>query len=485
MKVVANIGVILSSVVILSFTFNYNKTGKIFRKKAGDQTANFVVFSIDSNTVADHKNKRLNFYYHDSLAFGHPVVITGESRNLLLNAPTLLLESSAKQTPFLIYPGEKINVKYAGSDSVQMYIQGNAKRTNELNFFRKLVQKTGNVYYALQTMPYLKKVNTLDSIHSFEKTINTIKDSRLQFLNFFVRQSPVNDSFTEIAINSIKSKALNDSLLLYYNNRELLDKQNLYSKLISEKLTTIKNIGFVPYQIYYNACATLISLITSNRPNPLITSNADFIKRFDFVSKNFTGITRDFLLSNTLYRAYNNDVAISNTYLDKFNILCENEGYKKIIANMLNEKNADLYIKGSNKLSSADGKTVQDFQAVIANYKGKIALLDFWASWCSPCREEMPYFDLLKKAYKGKNIAFVSISSDAKINDWLKASKEESLENKNNFLLLNFDKSPFVKQYGINSIPRYMLIGKDGKIINADAPRPSDPKLKELIDKYL
>ncbi len=485
MKVVANIGIILSSVIVLSFTFNHNNSGKTLGIRTINSVTNFVVFSIDGATTNGNKIKRLNFYYHDSLAFGHPVVITGESRNLLLNAPTLLFESSAKQTPFLIFPGEKINVKYAGSDSVQMYVQGNQQRTNELNFFRKLVQKTGNIYYAFQIMPYLKKVNTSDSIRSFEKTINTIKNNRLQFLNAFVRQSPISDGFIKIAINSIKSKALNDSLLLYYNNRELLDKQNLYSKLISEKLTTIKNISFVPYQIYYNACATLVSLSTSNGPNPLITNNADFIKRFDFVSKNFTGITRDFLLSNTLYRTYSNDVTISNTYLDKFNMLCENEGYKKIVANMLNEKNTDLYIKGSNKLSSADGKTVQDFQAVIANYKGKIALLDFWASWCSPCREEMPYFDLLKKAYKGKNIAFVSISSDAKINDWLKASKEEALENANNFLLLNFDRSPFVKQYSINSIPRYMLIGKDGKIINADAPRPSDPKLKELIDKNL
>jgi thiol-disulfide isomerase/thioredoxin len=132
-----------------------------------------------------------------------------------------------------------------------------------------------------------------------------------------------------------------------------------------------------------------------------------------------------------------------------------------------------------------DCKTIKDMQTVIAQYKKKLILLDFWASWCSPCRVEMPYLDRLKKNFKDKNIVFVCISTDKQTNDWLKASKEESLVNNNDFLFLNFHSSQFAQLYKINTIPRYILIDAKGKIINDDTPRPSDPKLKELINRNL
>ncbi len=80
-------------------------------------------------------------------------------------------------------------------------------------------------------MPYHKKVTTLTNIHDLEKTIDNVKNNRLQFLNLYSQQFSVSDDFKTIAINCIKSTAINDSMLLCYNNRILLDKQNLYTKL--------------------------------------------------------------------------------------------------------------------------------------------------------------------------------------------------------------------------------------------------------------
>lgn len=72
---------------------------------------------------------------------------------------------------------------------------------------------------------------------------------------------------------------------------------------------------------------------------------------------------------------------------------------------------------------------------------------------------------------------------DANKKDWLDASMEENVVKNANFLLLNSEKSAFVRRYQISSIPRFMLIDKNGKIISSDAPRPSDPKLKNLMEK--
>ena len=88
---------------------------------------------------------------------------------------------------------------------------------------------------------------------------------------------------------------------------------------------------------------------------------------------------------------------------------------EKLILQKLNQKNADRYIAGNDILLFADGKTNQNIQKVISKFKGKIILLDFWASWCFPCRAEMPFFDLLRKQYENKQIAFLTISSDRSV----------------------------------------------------------------------
>jgi len=82
-------------------------------------------------------------------------------------------------------------------------------------------------------------------------------------------------------------------------------------------------------------------------------------------------------------------------------------------------------------------------------------------------------------------VTFLYIAIDENKKDWERANSEERLMGGVSFMLANNKTSTFVKQYTIQSIPRYMLVGKDGKIISTDAPRPSDPKLKELIDKHL
>ncbi|MES2457387.1 MAG: TlpA disulfide reductase family protein [Bacteroidota bacterium] len=488
MKRISSLAIALFAVTLLANCSSPTPSKKPAIKPNKKPVSHTVVFSVD-NAPLKGKGPKSFFYHHDSLAQTHGISVDSKTANFELNMPVLMLEASQKQTPFLIYPGEHINIRYAGTDSLQMYIPGNAKRTNELDFFRRLVNKTGNVWYFSPSMSYQRTVSNLEQIRGLEQTIHDLKNSRLEFLAAYEKQFPVSEDFSAIAAYWINSTAIRDSLLLYHNNREKLLALNLYRKLTEAKLAGIQQIGFKPYAMFYRTCIDLVSMALSNSKfdiEGIGRSSAEFNKEFDFIEKYFSGLTRDFLLAHLMRSATINQVPVSKTYLEKFDTLCADQGYRDQVHRLLNDnKVAFVYTKGSNKLLSLDGKTVQDLSAVIQEHKGKLIVIDFWASWCSPCREEMPYTAKLKKSFQGRKIVFITISTDTEINGWKKAAKEESLVGSNNYLLLNADQASFIKRYNINAIPRYMLIGKDGKVLSADAPRPSEPKLAALINQNL
>ncbi len=126
------------------------------------------------------------------------------------------------------------------------------------------------------------------------------------------------------------------------------------------------------------------------------------------------------------------------------------------------------------------GKTKLD------NLRGKYVYIDTWATWCGPCIREIPAMKEVEKKYHGKNIQFVSISIDEKkdYEKWKKFVADKELGG----IQLYADNawnSAFMVAYGVKSIPRFILIGPDGKVISANAPRPSSPELITQLEALL
>jgi len=118
------------------------------------------------------------------------------------------------------------------------------------------------------------------------------------------------------------------------------------------------------------------------------------------------------------------------------------------------------------------------------DFKGKYVYIDVWATWCGPCLQEIPHLMELEKKYEGRNIVFVSISGDKsrKFRKWEKTVKKLKMGGVQLCTKSGSD-NDFIKAYGINSIPRFILVDPQGNIVNADATRPSSTEIIDLFDE--
>nr|MBP6584667.1 TlpA family protein disulfide reductase [Flavobacterium sp.] len=124
--------------------------------------------------------------------------------------------------------------------------------------------------------------------------------------------------------------------------------------------------------------------------------------------------------------------------------------------------------------------------STLADFKGKYVYIDVWATWCGPCLAEIPHLKKVEAAYHGKNIVFLSISIDAKkdYEKWKNMVNQKQLGGVQ--LIADNDwNSKFVTDYGIQGIPRFILIDPNGNVVEADASRPSSPDLLKKLDALL
>ena len=125
-------------------------------------------------------------------------------------------------------------------------------------------------------------------------------------------------------------------------------------------------------------------------------------------------------------------------------------------------------------------------QSTLEDFKGKYVYIDIWATWCAPCIREIPYLQKIEELYHGKNIAFLSISSDqySDIEKWKKMIVTKSMSGVQ-LLEDNRVATAFSTYFNVDTIPRFILIDPKGVIIDSNTLRPSDPLLIGKLDGLL
>jgi thiol-disulfide isomerase/thioredoxin len=127
-------------------------------------------------------------------------------------------------------------------------------------------------------------------------------------------------------------------------------------------------------------------------------------------------------------------------------------------------------------MNDPEGKPIQ-----LSSLRGKVVLIDFWASWCGPCKKENPELVKLYQKYHGKGFEILGVSLDKSKDDWVKAIKDDQLT----WLHvsdLQFWQNAAARLYAINGIPLSFLLDKDGKIV---AKGLTPDQIAEKLDKIL
>lgn len=412
--------------------------------------------NITINFIGDSKDAII-FTCQAVEIYRTPVVLSNDNRvlKMKIDYPTVLLCNQVfRNTLIFAAPNETIEFDINDEGLIRYYCNSNKYRKSESEFINECFKKYGKS----ENVSDYNELKQIRLLSNMPKYFDDKYQKEQELLEINYKNDKVSKEFYQyftsmywclIKYNELENKVINPSTFLSieksFNEADELLKSEEYKVLLDNYVLKLMK--------------------KSGLKNDLYT-------KMEFVIKNFTNqkIT-DYLLYSNISNALNNrevQVVIPNKTVDLFRENCKNQVFLDVINKDLQPKTTPIIL-----------------QNIIEKYKGKLVLVDFWASWCLPCREEFPSEKKLIQKYP--NIGFVFLSIDKSNTAWQKAMAEydDILNKENSFLLVKSDKDELLKQINVSTIPRFVLFGKDGKIISADAPRPSSIEIETLIQSHM
>ncbi|UMB53926.1 TlpA family protein disulfide reductase [Lutibacter sp. A64] len=295
------------------------------------------------------------------------------------------------------------------------------------------------------------------------------------------------DKSLMIFLKNESNKNLFSTLLLNYNFSKLkIFLNNLKSEKFISESSLLNNRYKYEILITYINLVVLKGKVEKSRSKLFI----DYVEAYkilpNFLSGNLLKDARKICLHNSFQQG--EEVSKIYSIYNDFKL-----NYKdSIFINFLDEKYLIKLKKIEDSLNINDvflingNKQKINLKEIINQNKGKLIYIDFWASWCAPCKEAMPSSQELVNDYKSKEVIFIYVSIDSDFDKWERASKEEDLSiYKYNVLAINYPKANFYKELNLKTIPRYILYDKNGKLVHKNAPGPDGIEIRKLLNEYL
>ncbi len=385
-----------------------------------------------------------------------------------------LVLSDEKQRFLYLENGFQLNVENNAKEFENSFVFSGTG-SDENNFMLKKHQVIESVYGKLDSWESVKPLFTLDEKAFIEKNelykkeiLKALDDAKLTNQNF-VKLEKLDADF-----HVLKMYAQYPSTHGYFTDNREFKTSESFPKIGDD--FSMDNEELFKFSYSYRNLA-------GNNFSKKMYSEADSTKTplekgFEVLKPIKSKLIQSELVKNMMYELNGSTPNLETVYNEMMNYSLDEKFKKELTDKFEIVKNL---AKGMPS-PTFDYENINGGKTSLESLKGKFVYIDVWATWCGPCIAEIPALKDLEKEYHGKNIEFVSISIDDKKDheEWEKMVANKELKGIQLFADNDW-KSDFVKNYAIDGIPRFILIDTEGKIVNADAPRPSDVKLKELL----
>ncbi|MFT7606925.1 MAG: thiol-disulfide isomerase/thioredoxin [Saprospiraceae bacterium] len=464
--------------------------------------SSFFLFACQ-NTTLNSKPKKL--------AQKVSTTINGSISNA--NYPNIIIENMGEQQSAVIQKGQftvnlmldesKIYTLSYGRRTSQVFLKpgANLSLSTSSDQFSQVMDFTGDL--AVENTFLTEKFNKDRTAKSMKVNIYKLEEqeyiaaleesrnsSKTAFKNF--KESNQLDPFfsflieTEIEYDWAVDRLIYPKYHSFYAQKENFDVGPVYFDF--QRDLTIDDSGnmispnFTTYISYYTDIEA--GKILENNEKLKATDNGLAKTKFDVINQSFKDSDiKDFLLYNTLkthiqYEGANGTPAL----LEIFNESCNNQIFKNNIqTDYANWRGLETgNVAPTFAYTDIDGQ-LHD----IADYKGKLIYVDVWATWCGPCKKELPFLEQLQEDHKGNDkILFTSISIDKDKGAWERMVKDQNMKGLQLFAEGEW-RASIVRDYKISGIPRFLLIDEQGKIVSANAPRPSSERIKTTLATLL
>jgi len=379
-----------------------------------------------------------------------------------------------------LVPGADISISFNSEDPDQLpVIEG--KKALESRFLVSYNKEVERKYNRSIILNQLGSISAAD----FKDMMDSAYEEKLTYLEGHEDYRKLDKEFVKVMkTNFLYEKyglLLDYPMAFAYFNPEAGDPElpgDFYDFLESDNLFSDEYLKMRPYFSFANA---YLSRHAEKNADP--DSELSFYERqYQFAREIFTGKTREAVLAqNLIYLLNFGTPEAGEEYYADFSALVQTPEYRELIDAEYQTIMALSHGQPAPAITLTD---INGNEVSLSDFAGKVVYLDFWASWCGPCMREVPFAKELKKRMKGEDdLVFFYVSVDTDETAWRNKVAEMEIQG------VHVNVSGFGHDvpvnYNLKGVPTFYLIGRDGKIFDNRPPRPSNPKVDEVLKAAL